>query len=32
VVLAEPDCTIWVPEGWEAGVHESGSWVLTRAG
>jgi N-methylhydantoinase A/oxoprolinase/acetone carboxylase beta subunit len=31
-VLAEPDCTVWVPEGWRAEVHESGSWVLTRDG
>ena len=30
VVLAEPDCTVWVPEGWQARVHEGGSWVLRR--
>jgi N-methylhydantoinase A/oxoprolinase/acetone carboxylase beta subunit len=29
-VLAEPDCTVWLPPGWRASVHESGSWVLTR--
>jgi N-methylhydantoinase A/oxoprolinase/acetone carboxylase beta subunit len=30
-VLSEPDCTVWVAEGWRADVHEaSGSWVLTR--
>jgi N-methylhydantoinase A/oxoprolinase/acetone carboxylase beta subunit len=29
-VLAEPDCTVWVPEGWRAHVHPTGSWVLTR--
>ena len=29
-VLAEDDCTVWVPEGWQADVHESGSWLLTR--
>jgi hypothetical protein len=30
-VVAEPDCTIWVGPGWRAGVHPSGSWLLTRA-
>ena len=29
-VLAEPDCTVWVPPGWSADVHESGSWVIRR--
>ena len=29
-VLAEADCTVWVPEGWNAGVAADGSWVLTR--
>ena len=29
-VLAEPDCTVWVPEGWRAMVNNDGSWVLTR--
>lgn len=29
-VLAEPDCTIWVPEGWQAEPHPSGALVLTR--
>ena len=29
-VLAEKDCTVWVPEGWRAGVHDTGSWILTR--
>jgi N-methylhydantoinase A/oxoprolinase/acetone carboxylase beta subunit len=29
-ILAEPDCTVWVPEAWRADVHESGSWILTR--
>ena len=29
-VIAEQDCTIWVPDGWSADVHESGSWVLRR--
>ena len=27
-VLAEPDCTVWVPEGWEARVGGGGSWIL----
>ncbi|MGH9226177.1 MAG: hypothetical protein ACRD2W_20870, partial [Acidimicrobiales bacterium] len=31
-VIAEPDCTIWVPDGWSADVAPDGSWVLTRAG
>ena len=30
-VVAEPDCTVWVPEGWRAAVHDNGSWVLTRS-
>ncbi len=30
-VLAEPDCTVWVPDGWRADVHDSGSWVLVRS-
>jgi N-methylhydantoinase A/oxoprolinase/acetone carboxylase beta subunit len=29
-VLAEPDCTIWVPEGWEAVVGQAGALVLGR--
>ena len=28
-VIAEPDCTVWVPEGWTADVGPDGSWVLT---
>ena len=31
-VVAEPDCTIWVPDGWSADVAPDGSWVLTRTG
>ena len=27
-VLAEPDCTVWVPEGWAAEVGGGGSWIL----
>jgi N-methylhydantoinase A/oxoprolinase/acetone carboxylase beta subunit len=30
-VLAEPDCTMWVADGWRADVHPAGSWVVTRA-
>jgi N-methylhydantoinase A/oxoprolinase/acetone carboxylase beta subunit len=29
-VIAEPDCTIWVAEGWTASVGGGGAWVLTR--
>lgn len=29
-VVAEPDCTIWIPEGWAAEPHPSGALVLTR--
>ncbi|TML57682.1 MAG: hydantoinase/oxoprolinase family protein, partial [Actinobacteria bacterium] len=27
-VLAEPDCTVWVPDGWHADVDEAGNWVI----
>ena len=27
-VIAEPDCTVWVPEGWRADVDEGGAWIL----
>jgi N-methylhydantoinase A/oxoprolinase/acetone carboxylase beta subunit len=27
-VLAEPDCTVWVPEGWTAEVGGGGAWIL----
>jgi N-methylhydantoinase A/oxoprolinase/acetone carboxylase beta subunit len=30
-VIAEADCTIWVPAGWEAAAHPSGALVLTRS-
>jgi N-methylhydantoinase A/oxoprolinase/acetone carboxylase beta subunit len=30
-VVAEADCTIWIPEGWVAVPRALGSWVLTRA-
>ncbi|MGH8973651.1 MAG: hypothetical protein ACRD0C_10670, partial [Acidimicrobiia bacterium] len=29
-VVVEPDCTVWIPEGWTAEPHETGAWVLTR--
>ena len=29
-VIAEGDCTVWVPEGWSASVGGGGSWLLTR--
>jgi len=29
-VLVEPDCTVWVPEGWSADVGPDGSWVITQ--
>ena len=28
VVLAEPDCTVWLPEGWSAEVGGGGAWIL----
>jgi N-methylhydantoinase A/oxoprolinase/acetone carboxylase beta subunit len=28
--LAEPDCTVWLPEAWRAEVGDDGSWVLRR--
>jgi N-methylhydantoinase A/oxoprolinase/acetone carboxylase beta subunit len=27
-VLAEPDCTVWVPEGWRAELGGGGAWIL----
>ncbi len=30
LVLSEPDCTIWVPEGWRADPDEAGNLVLWR--
>ncbi|MCU1372669.1 MAG: 5-oxoprolinase (ATP-hydrolyzing) [Ilumatobacteraceae bacterium] len=29
-VVAEADCTIWIPAGWQARPHERGALVLTR--
>ena len=31
-VVAEPDCTMWVPEGWDATPGALGAWVLQRDG
>jgi N-methylhydantoinase A/oxoprolinase/acetone carboxylase beta subunit len=31
-VLAEADCTVWVPDGWRAEVAEGGEWVLRPEG
>ena len=30
--VAEPDCTVWIPEGWIAEPRALGTWVLTRSG
>ncbi len=30
--IAEPDCTIWVPDGWRADPGAAGALVLTRTG
>ncbi|MBV9935840.1 MAG: hydantoinase/oxoprolinase family protein, partial [Actinobacteria bacterium] len=27
-VLSEPDCTVWVPEGWTAEIGGGGAWIL----
>ena len=29
-VVAESDCTIWVPEGWQGEVGAAGAYVLRR--
>jgi N-methylhydantoinase A len=29
-VVAEPDCTVWVPDGWIACPRELGAWVIRR--
>jgi N-methylhydantoinase B/oxoprolinase/acetone carboxylase alpha subunit len=31
-VAIEPDCTVWIPEGWVADPGALGAWILTRAG
>jgi N-methylhydantoinase A/oxoprolinase/acetone carboxylase beta subunit len=30
-VATEPDCTVWVPDGWVAEPDAEGTWVLTRS-
>jgi N-methylhydantoinase A/oxoprolinase/acetone carboxylase beta subunit len=30
MAMAEPDCAIWVPDGWHGEVHPSGAWVIRR--
>jgi hypothetical protein len=29
-VVAEPDCTVWLPDGWDATPGAAGSWILER--
>jgi N-methylhydantoinase A/oxoprolinase/acetone carboxylase beta subunit len=31
-VVAEPDCTVWVPDGWTAEPGALGAWILRRSG
>src|SRR5581483_6712401 len=31
-VAAEPDCTVWIPDGWVAEPGPLGAWILTRRG
>jgi len=31
-VVAEPDCTMWVPPGWRAEPRELGAWIVRREG
>jgi N-methylhydantoinase A/oxoprolinase/acetone carboxylase beta subunit len=30
-VVAEPDCTVWIPDGWVAEPRALGAWVVERA-
>jgi hypothetical protein len=30
-VVIEPDCTVWVPDGWIAEPAALGAWVMVRA-
>jgi N-methylhydantoinase A/oxoprolinase/acetone carboxylase beta subunit len=30
-VMAEEDCTVWLPDGWSADVGEGGAWILRRS-
>jgi 5-oxoprolinase (ATP-hydrolysing) len=29
-VVAEPDCTVWIPDGWSARPGPAGAWILER--
>jgi N-methylhydantoinase A/oxoprolinase/acetone carboxylase beta subunit len=29
-VVAEPDCTVWIPEGWRAEPRALGAWIVRR--
>jgi len=29
-LVAEPDCTVWIPDGWRAEPAALGAWVVTR--
>ena len=31
IVAVEPDCTVWIPEGWVAEPGPLGAWILTRS-
>jgi N-methylhydantoinase A/oxoprolinase/acetone carboxylase beta subunit len=31
VVVAEPDCTMWVPDGWRATPGPAGAWLVQRS-
>jgi N-methylhydantoinase A/oxoprolinase/acetone carboxylase beta subunit len=30
-VVAEADCTVWIPAGWQGRVGPTGAWVLERS-
>ena len=30
-VVIEPDCTVWVPDGWVAEPAALGAWVMVRS-
>jgi 5-oxoprolinase (ATP-hydrolysing) len=30
-VVAEPDCTVWIPDGWTARPGALGAWIVTRS-
>ena len=31
-VVAEDDCTVWIPDGWRAAPHPTGAWIITERG